>query len=672
MVAAYCRKNLDRPDRALEAILDAAIDLTRADRGTIQLLEPSGALVIRTQRGFDEEFLTFFAEVRDEMSVCGAAARTGEPVVIEDVTRDDRFSETAALGVMRRAGCLALQLMPLINSAGETVGMISTHFGRPHRPTDAELAALKLLAGIAADYLEHTSTRERARLAQQRTVTRLRLALGAAHVAAWQSDQASGQVYGPEFNEILGFPGDRALTADEIRSRYLPGELERIRGITYAAFDRGEREVEVEARFRRLDGEVRWLLLRGELTRNDDGQPRGLVGVAMDITERKETEERMASDQDALAAQLRAMQRLQEISTQLVGEEKVDGLYQRIMEAAASIMHSDSASLQAFNPERDQLLLVSSTGFTEEAKRHWKWVTRETRTACGEALRTRRRVIEDDVENSSIIVGPDRDMHLKNGIHAAQTTPLVSRTGQLVGMISTHWSQRHHPQEQDLALIDVLARQAADLIERSLTEEHTRLLVREVSHRAKNLLAVVQAIVQQTKNDSTIWADALTARLTALAASQDLIVRGDWHGVELDALIRSQLQHLSSFIGTRITLEGPAVRVAPSAAQTLGMAFCELATNAVKYGSLSNRSGTVSIEWSVTAGSEPEFGLVWQERNGPAVELPRRNGFGTDVTVQMVEHALDANVRIQYDPSGVSWRVRAPAAAVLAANHGEP
>ena len=292
-VSAFCRKNLDHIDRALEAILDAAIDLTGADKGNIQLLEPSGALVIRTQRGFSEEFLTFFAEVRDEASTCGVAARTGEPIVVEDVTKHEPFAKTDALGVMLRAGSLALQLTPLTNSAGEVVGMISTHFDRPHRLTDAELAAVKLLAGIAADYLEHTSARERARLDQQRMATRLRLALGAAQVGVWQSDQASGQAYGPEFNEILGFPGDRALTADEIRSRYLPGEFERIRGITRAAFARGERHSEVEARVRRLDGEVRWLLLRGELTQNEEGQPRGFVGVAMDVTERKEAEERM-------------------------------------------------------------------------------------------------------------------------------------------------------------------------------------------------------------------------------------------------------------------------------------------------------------------------------------------------------------------------------------------
>jgi GAF domain-containing protein len=98
-------------------------------------------------------------------------------------------------------------------------------------------------------------------------------------------------------------------------------------------------------------------------------------------------------------------------------------------------------------------------------------------------------VIVADVADSTIIVGADREAHLQHGVYAAQTTPLVSRTGHLVGMISTHWRHPYHPPEQDLASLDVLARQAADLIERSQTEDHTRFLAREVSHRAKNLLA---------------------------------------------------------------------------------------------------------------------------------------------------------------------------------------
>jgi PAS domain S-box-containing protein len=391
------------------------------------------------------------------------------------------------------------------------------------------------------------------------------------------------------------------------------------------------------------------------------GQAIGYVASIIDITRTKLSQEK-------LAAQLQATQRLQEISIQLLGEEKSEALYSKIVDAAASIMQSGSAALQVFMPLRGQLRLLASRGFSEEAERCWRWVTTETRSTCGEALRTRRRVIVPDVADNTIIVGADREAHLQNGIYAAQTTPLVSRTGHLVGMISTHWRHPYHPPEQDLASLDVLARQAADLIERSQTEDHTRFLAREVSHRAKNLLAVVQGIVQQTvgEENSNTWTIGLSARLAALAASQELIVQSNWRGVEVGALVRSQLQHLGALLGTRIRLDGGPMRIAPAAAQTLGMSFFELATNAVKYGALSNATGTVSIQWSLTQESDPQFRLSWQERNGPTVETPRRYGFGNEVMVQMVEHALDARVQLDLNPLGLRWRVAAPAATVLA------
>jgi len=122
---------------------------------------------------------------------------------------------------------------------------------------------------------------------------RLRLAMEAGRLAVWQSHLREGLVHGPELNAVLGVAPDKHLTLDEVQALYLPGELDRIRQLTIDVFRRGERNVEVEFRIRRPDGKVRWILLRGELTLNAEGQPRGAVGVAMDITDRKDAEERM-------------------------------------------------------------------------------------------------------------------------------------------------------------------------------------------------------------------------------------------------------------------------------------------------------------------------------------------------------------------------------------------
>jgi PAS domain S-box-containing protein len=122
---------------------------------------------------------------------------------------------------------------------------------------------------------------------------RLRVAGEAARMAIWRSHPTEGFSHTPEFNAILGLPRDVQLTEDQVRAQYLPGELERVRAHSYAAFARGERQMEAEIQFRRADGAVRWIMMRAEMRANEKGEPRGAYGVAMDITDRKMSEERM-------------------------------------------------------------------------------------------------------------------------------------------------------------------------------------------------------------------------------------------------------------------------------------------------------------------------------------------------------------------------------------------
>jgi PAS domain S-box-containing protein len=150
---------------------------------------------------------------------------------------------------------------------------------------------------IAKDEATHLAERERSleHVRQLReSEARLRIASEAGRLAIWQSHPLHGFIHNAEYNRILGLPPDQRLTADDLRDRYLPGELERIRAVNAAAFANGEREAEVVARFRRDDGATRWILLRGELGLNPLGEVRGAQGVAMDITDRQEAEERLS------------------------------------------------------------------------------------------------------------------------------------------------------------------------------------------------------------------------------------------------------------------------------------------------------------------------------------------------------------------------------------------
>jgi two-component sensor histidine kinase len=376
-------------------------------------------------------------------------------------------------------------------------------------------------------------------------------------------------------------------------------------------------------------------------------------------------------NEEKLAAELDATRRLQEISSQLLGEEQVEELYEKIAHAASVIMLSDFASMQMLYPERarGELRLPAFRGFNGEAAKHWEWVRAGDASTCGPALRTRARVTASDVEACSWMAGrEDLEVYRRTDIRAVQTTPLVSRGGELLGMICTHCARPCNPSEEDFRLFDALARQAADLLERSLTGQRTKMLFREDSHRGKNLLAVVQAMARQTVDtaEPQTFSQQFSTRLAGLAAIQELLVKDEQLEANVRELICSQLPHLEDLAGSRTALDGPAPQITSGAAQTIGMAIHELSTNAVKYGALSNLEGMVEIRWGVSYDPSPVFTLSWHERVGPAVKVPQRQGFGHTIIVRMVEYSLDASVALDYAPTGLQWKFTAPTAGVLA------
>jgi len=206
-----------------------------------------------------------------------------------------------------------------------------------------------------------------------------------------------------------------------------------------------------------------------------------------------------------------------------------------------------------------------------------------------------------------------------------------------------------------------------DITERKQAEEQLRILMHEVNHRANNLLAVVQAMAHNMLDttDPAEFVGRLTQRISALAASNRLLVTGRWQGVQLDELVRSQLSPFVN-VGERAVLSGPPLILSPPAAQTLGMALHELATNGVKYGALSVPGGTLRIAWNVVAGNDGQaFEMSWLERGGPGVVAPIRTGFGHVVMARLTEDTLGGKVDLDFAPDGLHWKLTCPAARVL-------
>ena len=205
----------------------------------------------------------------------------------------------------------------------------------------------------------------------------------------------------------------------------------------------------------------------------------------------------------------------------------------------------------------------------------------------------------------------------------------------------------------------VSARLAAEreIIARMAAEAHQKLLLDELNHRVKNTLATVQSIAAQSLRHGTDVGsvrDSFEARLIALSQAHNLLTRDNWRGASLAELVRTELAPYGGADGERMTITGQEVWLAPSTAVALGMAFHELATNAVKYGSLSGPEGRVDVSWSVTeASSGRQLRIVWSERGGPVVAKPDRRGFGSRVIVGGLAHQLDGVVDLAFAPTGV-------------------
>jgi PAS domain S-box-containing protein len=222
-----------------------------------------------------------------------------------------------------------------------------------------------------------------------------------------------------------------------------------------------------------------------------------------------------------------------------------------------------------------------------------------------------------------------------------------------------------HPLTDEFGRVTGIISGAVDITRYKEQEARIRLLMRELTHRSKNLLTVIQAIMRQTATNSTSIADFETrfsARLQSLAGSHDLLVREDWQGASMRDLVRSQLGHYGDRADSQIELSGEPLKIRPDAAQHIGMALHELATNATKYGALSSPTGKVHISWQVSAAPDgtPMCRLSWEESGGPPVVRPSRRGFGRVVFERTVARAVNGNVHIDYCPSGLRWTLEFP------------
>jgi PAS domain S-box-containing protein len=380
---------------------------------------------------------------------------------------------------------------------------------------------------------------------------------------------------------------------------------------------RNEQLVQYPARLRSKDGSIRHVLVSSN-ARFRDGEFLNTRCFTVDVTERLRAEELLRQQE----------------------EQRSAATYQYAPIGIAEV-DADGKLLRA-NAQSCRLLGYSS----DEAV--GRSIFEESLDQSGEADREKfRRQVAGEFDRYTI----EKRIHRKDGsyIWASITSSSVrDADGRFLYAVRIQQDITERKQHEE---------------ERKEREEKEHLLVREVNHRAKNMLSLVQAIARQTAaREPEDFIERFTERIQALAANQDLLIRNEWQGVDVEDLARAQLAHFADLVGSRIAVGGPKLRLNATAAQAIGLTLHELATNAGKYGALSMEAGRVDVGWQFDGDS---FAMSWTERNGPLVSPPERRGFGSTVITLMAKRTVDGQVELDYAPSGLTWRLTCPAANAL-------
>jgi len=233
-------------------------------------------------------------------------------------------------------------------------------------------------------------------------------------------------------------------------------------------------------------GELRHRQVSSAPVRAADGEIIGSVSVVRDVTEQMRNEQ-------AIAADLRHTRLLRDVAARIVADDNLPSVYEEILIAAISIAGADAGTIQLLDPATQELRFAALHGFTPEMSSHFERVDASSQSPCGMALARGERVFMDFDPTVPDPDGSNR-LHYDYGLRSAQSTPLISRTGQPLGMFSTHWRETHRIAERELRFLDLLARQAADLIERTRSEETLRnsaQLLRDADRRKDEFIAVL-------------------------------------------------------------------------------------------------------------------------------------------------------------------------------------
>jgi PAS domain S-box-containing protein len=435
-----------------------------------------------------------------------------------------------------------------------------------------------------------------------------------AKIGSFTYDHATRKLQlSPGCAALYGLPeGTFELSRKEWRALVHPEDLPKLDAKAGRALANGESEVLLEFRTVR-HGEMRWIESRTLISYNEAGKPVRRIGAQIDVTERKQAEEALA-----------------ERNTQLELTHKAARVGSYTYDVSAGMMRLSRANNVTYGLSERTLEITDQ-----------QWLSRVHRD---DNQRLRAEHIRAFKEQRPELVSEFRIVRPGGEVRWIETRSLIAydHAGRAVRMTGVY----------------------IDVTERRSGEDHKKMLIAELDHRVKNMLACVAAISKRSQERSRSvkeFLDVLNGRINSLANAHALLSRSRWEGVGLGELVRSELAFCAK--DETALIEGPEVDLAAMATQALAMVLHELTTNAAKYGALSNRHGRVMVRWrrQSRGPSRGKLVLEWRETGGPTVVEPKATGYGTSVIRNLVPYELGGTVDYVLVPDGIRCKIEIPA-----------
>jgi PAS domain S-box-containing protein len=584
-------------DEVYEAALEAILRALGCDRASILLFDDAGVMRFVASRGLSETY----QRAVEGHSPWIPESTDPQPIVVADISETSEPESLKA--VVRQEGIAGLSFIPL-TAGGKLIGKFMTYYNGGHDFDDAEITLAVIIARQIGLNVERVRAEEARRVSEEALLRERELFQTIIDripvmISVYEPGGRLLQL-NPEFERLVGWRIEDLPPGGSLMEAIYPDPKYRANVMDFMNSCRdGWMDMEMRARDGRVI-ETTWANIR--LSRGVQ------VGIGLDISERARADalrSTLLSDSQRLAA---------------IVESSEDAIVSKDLNGIIVSWNQGAERLFGYTAEEvvgKPITILMPPDRVNEEPAILARIRRGERVEHFETIRRRKDGTQLDI---SLTISP-----VKNG------------RGEIVGASK-------------------IARNISDA---KRMEEQRNLLIAELSHRVKNTLATVISIARQSfaNPDAAEARLSFDSRIRGMAQTHSRLAEASWSGVPLDTLLNDELAPYRREDGTNVKTSGPGVVLSARAALTLGMAIHELATNAAKYGALSNKKGKIDVSWSFVGNS---LHIAWIETGGPEVRLPTRSGFGRMLIERALASDLHGDVKLEFPPSGLRCMISIP------------